>query len=456
MTLRVITAGNSVTISVATGETVYLINGASDSATLEILTWTLSRETVTSNHHGAATYGPFGASDVIITAVVGSVWYELGTGSATSLPLGSGVTRQLANRCYTPQAYAASQKQLMSRMTHRALTNITNIALVYAGWYMSTAVETAQGGDASITASVEYPAGTFTRILFSGNSQGTLRNNTNTVSDSATIDIADGDTFWVRTWVSNPTGIIYDGIHVAITGDGFVSSSTTTDDLTLGGTVTQATVNMYGPSAIVGESGKRAVAIVGDSIARGYTETASIGQIGYIARSLTRTPHINVAALSDSAYGFMSYSTNRRALAAYCTDAVMQFGTNDLLGNTAATVISRLQSAIALLTDNLVYVCTITPRTTSTDSWVTTANQTVTADEANRLLVNTAIRANLVGSSGCFDASDALESSRNSGKYSVDVGVSFLARTNDGVHPNSLGHTFIALSGAVNQSMFGY
>lgn len=96
---------------------------------------------------------------------------------------------------------------------------------------------------------------------------------------------------------------------------------------------------------------------------------------------------------------------------------------------------------------------TITPWTTNTDNWATLANQTVKPFEAIRVALNERLRAGApmttahvattagaadaiyVSQTGhpirvIFDAADKMESSRNSGKFRVDLG----QPTADGVH----------------------
>jgi hypothetical protein len=85
-------------------------------------------------------------------------------------------TGQLATRSFVPQINSTSNKQMMSRSRHISRTTITSLAIVVANWYVShsTLIEVANGGPATITASVEYPAGTFTQIKFGGSASGTL------------------------------------------------------------------------------------------------------------------------------------------------------------------------------------------------------------------------------------------------------------------------------------------
>src|SRR5215831_11995563 len=55
----------------------------------------------------------------------------------------------------------------MSRSAHIATDNITQLGIVIPNFTLIDPGEQASGGTATVTASVEYPAGTFTQIKFS-------------------------------------------------------------------------------------------------------------------------------------------------------------------------------------------------------------------------------------------------------------------------------------------------
>lgn len=383
-----------------------------------------------------------------ITGLVGANGEPL-TDLSTSL-------QQVATRCILSIAANSGLKQAMTRSTHWTRDRVARLKIAIPNFYMLSGVETGAGAATSVTASIEYPAGTFTQVLFSGLATGSIADNGYLLSDFVTVAIPQNTKFFVRIWRSNSVAITYTGsTYPTITGDGFVSSGTTTPDLTMSGSVTQATSNLFTPCAIVAYTGKKAVAIMGDSKPAGNGETSGTstdgyGDAGYAARAIGPVAaYLNLASQSDDLNHFVTAGNrvNRTALAAYASDMVWDYGTNDLSGGrTSGQIAADYATSLALFTTQRHWINTLCPRTASTDSWVTTGNQTAAATEAARLVVNTNIRAlGIAGQTGCFDVADAIESSHNSGLFSIDTAGAAPARTGDGIHPNGLGHRKAAL-----------
>jgi hypothetical protein len=92
-----------------------------------------------------------------------------------------------------------------------------------------------------------------------------------------------------------------------------------------------------------------------------------------------------------------------------------------------------------------VFQTTICPRTTSTDNWTTTTNQTPYAHEDIRVALNDWIRTCPAPLSGFFDAADLAETSRNSGIWKVGY-------PSDGTHITKTGA--IAISACIDTSKF--
>ena len=369
--------------------------------------------------------------------------------------------QQVATRCILPISRNAGIKQCMSRTVHVARDRVSRLKIIIPNFYMVTGVETAAGAATSVTASIEYPAGTYTQITFSGVATGSIADNSILVSDFCNVTIPQGAKFYTRIWRSNATAILFTGSsYPALTGDGFVSSGTTTPDLTMGGAVTQATVNVFAPCGIVAYTSRRNVAFIGDSEAFGTGETVTdgLGDVGYVARAVGPVAgYMNLSTPSDAINLFVTAGNrvNRTALAAYASDLIWVLGTNDVGGgHTAIQVNTNMQTGAALFPNQRSWVCTLPPRTTSTDVWVTTANQTATANESVRVTVNSNNRAVPTGFVGCFDVADAIETGRNTGIYRIDTSSASPALTADGIHPATKGHQLIARSGVINPAVF--
>jgi len=191
---------------------------------------------------------------------------------------------------------------------------------------------------------------------------------------------------------------------------------------------------------------------VGDSIIQGAND--GFQDVGYATRALDAAgiPWIRVAKGGGSAYNMLGRAARARlSLAKYCTHAIVGYGTNDLNAQSAATIQGNLQTLWKLLTGfNLkVFACTVTPPTNSSDAW-TSATQTPNPSEAQvgatgqRSILNNYIRTTPSPLSGYFEVADAVETSRNSGKWK------FPNITDDGLHPANNGH--IAIIPAIDTS----
>ncbi len=142
-----------------------------------------------------------------------------------------------------------------------------------------------------------------------------------------------------------------------------------------------------------------------------------------------------LAAGSQSAAQWVADPSRRLAFLAAVRPSIVisQLGTNDIgNGNSFDTILNNLLAlwqSIANLGIK-VYPTTFTPRTTSTDAWATTTNQTVGANEVVRVQINDFIRSTPGPCSGFLEVADIAEAARNSGKWKVTGG----AWTSDGVH----------------------
>lgn len=189
------------------------------------------------------------------------------------------------------------------------------------------------------------------------------------------------------------------------------------EDIVLSGSSTQGLgVLSYGPAAILGYNNtlQPSVAVFGDSIATGWKDYGSNWAAGgYLWRwmqnqtALCNTPAnyfvnnpnfpFTIAAIQgDTLQRFAqianSYKTLR--LAEFATTWINEYGTNDIGSRTVAQMkADYLTVAGWAAARNKKYLqCTLTPRTTSTDGFLTVANQTVTSAESNRTSINSWLR----------------------------------------------------------------
>jgi hypothetical protein len=353
--------------------------------------------------------------------------------------------RQLATRSRHPNNTATfgATNQVMSRSRHIARTTITRAAIVIPTWWVKhqDLAEHALGGTATVTAAFEYN-GTFTQITFGGSATGVLPDNTNNVSDMMSVSIPAGAAFFVRIFWQSAAGFlnnspaalgvasIYNGGRDELNGERFKQAASGLTDQTMGGTITSTnTVGDAGfcPAAIIGPSNTPAIFLLGDSRVEGaldFFNDAST-DTGQLARSIgPYFPYINDGVHSQSTPNYIAQSTKQRELAQWCSHIVYELGINNFPARTPAQSVSDAQSILGMqyLAGKPAFLCTLTPVTTSTDAFSTTANQTVSTKEAQRTAYNDLLRAGgIAGVSGFLEFADVAEITRNSGKWRVDT-----------------------------------
>lgn len=321
-----------------------------------------------------------------------------------------------------------------------------------------------------LTAAIQYPIGGTLYPLLNG---GTFRN-----------QLTPGDTVALQATVTIPAGnayrILYDlefiggGTHTFATGTytsgskDYVGSGTSASSLLADGTRTipspsTFTTFMFAPSAVYGEgSTSRVIAFLGDSILKGDGDTdqtdydvddnslpfLNIGNSGLGEKGVGNLyPLINLSSSGRAASTVTE--ANFSALfdkAKGVTDFIVMLGTNDIsLGANAATTVTRLAAVATLIKAQFpsasLYFCTIPPRATSTDSYVTKANQTPAATAAIRSSVNDSIRGGISGADGYIEIARVLEDPTDEDYWLSEGGVAY---TSDGIHPNRRGHDMAA------------
>jgi len=123
------------------------------------------------------------------------------------------------------------------------------------------------------------------------------------------------------------------------------------------------------------------------------------------------------------------------------------------LAKPQSTVQANLQRVWALWPNPAsIFQTTMEPYTTSTDSWATTTNQTVTPEESVRTAVNTWIRGMPFGVKGFFEIAGQVETSQDSGKWDTNGRASWY--TSDGIHENNRAALAIAASGCIPADAF--
>lgn len=372
----------------------------------------------------------------------------------------------VATGCSLPLTKTGGVNTCNSRSPHKIHDGMkTGLVAIIPNWYSVGGVETAPGAPTTCTATVEYPlGGTRYPVTFNGQMSGVAPDGGQIATDPFIIPgLQEGDTVHLRVFRSCASGIpytAYSQLTPQVSADMQFEAGASVTDKTVSGTIPAATVNIFAPAAIVAATTKKSVAVMGDSTPYGAADTIdNTGLLGWACRALAPVaPVMNLAYPSNQAVTMATTAGNDRALAlanAYSSEVILQIGTNDLAGaSTAATILGRLTTIAGKLTSKQrVYGVTAFPRTTSTDSWTTTANQTVLSTEAERVKLNTGVRAIPAGFTDAIDVASVIETSFNSGIFKVESNSASPAIT-EGVHLLGNGYRMVARSGIVPLERF--
>jgi lysophospholipase L1-like esterase len=274
--------------------------------------------------------------------------------------------------------------------------------------------------------------------------------------------------FWVRTRAVVANGATTLPVNMANSvadGEGRSIDST---DLTLTGTHALGYGYLYGPSMILARAKatvpwQAIVALIGDSLTHGDGDTPNDRGWGAQALKGLRS-YVKAAYSGKLASDLLTYDNTLWPKVQGATHGVLLIGTNDLNGGASlATLQSRVIAVWKRMAaaGMLVRGATIPPRSTSTDNWATTVNQTTAASNPTRVQFNNWMRdgapmlngvavgtgTNAPGTvrfgetghplmaNGFFDFAEIAESATNSGLWKVNGTANW--PTTDGVHWNS-------------------
>ena len=375
-----------------------------------------------------------------------------------------------------------------ARIRHTVTQTARGIVLAFSNTYNAAGYESNGPQDITVSAGIEHASGQVTPAFFNGQRQIVIKPGGTAFTDPIGVVLVKGATIFTRTFVSIVTaatkypqgGFIVLAAnaesHNYAAGPG-AELTTTGDAVPSGGT---DNVRVFGPSAILGMPTTPAtvLAVVGDSIAAGAGDVGASGaDMGWIVRALAGNYAYQRVALTgqvvDAWYaseGALKWRQQAMLDRIGPTHIICELGINSI-SQGFATFAARLvgngyKGAWSLLATYgvPVYATTLTPKTTSTDAWVTTGNQTVTADEAARVSYNDWLRDGApitaapisggvlaaIGSTGTLRAgqaghplagwlevADLAETARNSGIWKA-------ASTADGLHPNNAMHTTLS------------
>jgi len=378
--------------------------------------------------------------------------------------------RNTATRCRTCNQNSVSFTQMNSRTYHvNRGGSLAFVQLVFGNWYASQTSENSFGTTMTITASVEYPAGVFTQVKFSGVAQGTILNGLEIVSDKCFHAIPDNAGYWINSYVVNTAGIYVSPAGVTVTGGRAgeyceaVASGGVDRTMTGGGVNSPPfTRSAYYPLAILGMSNVESIGILGDSRASGQgddaTNNINLYDMGEIARSIGRAlPYTLIATPGDALYNFLTRLTKRVRITSYHTHIHSQYGINDLSqGRTAAQLESDLLELYAKFPSKGVTQSTLTVQTSSTNgTWIDQVHQQQVTSSQPRLAVNTWIRTKPAPLIAFFDVAlvTQMPTDQLRWKWSGAVGAE-VQWTVEGTHLNEIANVAVADSGCIDTSVY--
>lgn len=319
----------------------------------------------------------------------------------------------------------------------------------------STFAETPSGVSSTIALAIEYPVGAFTRVTWGGASSVVAASNAKVRSDQINVNIPAGATYYLRWFIQNSGSVVLlrDNRNAAGVGGSQIELGTALTDKSMGGTMAAQSGFSVPPFAVLGMTVAPSACLDGDSRVVGFRDTTDTTlDVGVLARSVGRSMgYIDLSTAGDRLDKWTASNSVRLAAHAYCSNAIIEYGSNDFSnGFSAASVQTNMQAAINAITAqassvglvNKVFLTTVDPRTTDA------TNATAAAGESNRTAYNDYLRTTgFAGMAGYFETADVVESARNSGLFKTLNGAQI---QQDGIHLNKLGNMLIQQSRVID------
>lgn len=354
---------------------------------------------------------------------------------------------------------------------------VSKLKMMFVNWTATVTNETAGLNPITVTASLEYPAGTFQQIKFGGSASKTLQIDDTIFSDELVLaqTIPDQAQFWIWTYVSVSAGQKWPQGYLIRSTTQENSDFSTGVDKTMTGNITvpASGVNRrgYGPVGVVatgfvGTPVNRAWASMGDSLLMGVGDSYvdSYGSNGWPARALlNKYPYVNFAVNGTFARDNYQASQLTRRLTALqmlgVTDILVNYANNDLAagGGDITNLQTRISSYLSVLKTYgfKVHYCTVTPYTTGT--FKTAAGQTINTvgggwvggATSPAAVTSDWIRTKPTGVDSVFDMSDVVSVDANNNKTRNG---GYWGSGNAGVGDFMTGNTRLTTTGAATDA----
>ncbi len=294
-----------------------------------------------------------------------------------------------------------------------------------------------------------------TRTVSDGVTNGTTTITSATAAfvaqDAGQTVTINGTAYTLSTITNSTTAVVSAAVPGSATG---VTFAVAPADKTTSGTIASASGNAYSPMTILGQVAgpQKSACIIGDSISygtgSGTTESWAIQALnqaaiaaGTVPTVLTGIPWLNVSLPSDTIASYLVNHQSRASQVGKCNYVLQLFATNDVFTN-LSSLASVQANALTLWQQEKsrgakVYAATLLPRNTSTDYWLTTANQTVLSPEPVRVGFNNWLRdgAPVSSTTGLAVAVGSSSSATNRAAFYDQNGNLVNAASGPGTHP---------------------
>lgn len=327
---------------------------------------------------------------------------------------------------------------------HQATNNGSRIKVVFGNFYQN-------GGDFdgpnpyTIKLSVKHN-GVLYPVFFGGQRSITIQPGESVVESDEIVGLSfvEGDYFYTNTYVTVPAGGKY---PLTMVTNASIGEGRTVGDITDGGAVTAYNNYGFAPFAIIGViagSRKPVIGLIGDSIMYGFSNNdLSFAELFCINN---RIPYVKLAKSGERANQFTAEGRRHRwkYLDYGITHAIVEYATNDMSQNpaTLSAVTTPLQEVWNALDSRGIKVAqtTCVPRTTSTDSWATLANQTPMNAAFSPAGTNVRGQFNTYVKTLPSPVYYAIDINVNIEGTGADAGKWAPGKTTDGIHPSGPSH----------------
>lgn len=310
----------------------------------------------------------------------------------------------------------------MARSMHFARDDIAALALSDANFKVDAStsfLEAGLGAAMTVKRSVEFPAGVFTQVKWSGGTSIAIPDGALSTSDFASVSIPRGSQFWTRGFFTNPNGFFLNGFGSQGTSANGDLCNTFDGDRTMSGTVSnQFDGFTLAPYEILGMTTRPSVLLIGTSRMAGLRDTQDAsGDIGIVARSVGQYyGYANYGIGSDSLHNFVASHAKRIAGRLHFTHIVIDMA-NDNIGN-LAQIQADLTAVCGYFPGAQIILVTSNPSTSGAWTLANQTDQTIVADYG---AWNAYVRANPPGVNAVVDiASVVATGSRGAAYWNAD------------------------------------